>query len=179
MRGREFMTALAVLVGVTAGGFVAAGSASADDFRADTFRLMNAATDQCADLPVKPVTGREVVQEPCTGTPTSVWLAESVPNTLYFRLVNQSTGICVDAVGGGAPVVQADCSPKLLSQQWQFVFGPVGGPVAQSVRVVNRALGQCLEVKDGSLAEGAPLQVSPCADSVAQQKWLKIDVLRP
>jgi hypothetical protein len=111
-----------------------------------------------------------------------VWLADPVPNTLYFRLVNQSTGVCMDLageVGDGVPVVQADCSPKLFRQQWQFVFGPVGGPVAQSVRVVNRVSGQCLEVKDGSLAEGAPLQVSTCADSVAHQEWLKIDVLRP
>jgi hypothetical protein len=80
----------------------------------------------------------------------------------------------VAVIGGGISVVRARCNPKLASQHWQFLLGPVPGPL----RVVNRALGQCLEVKDGSLAAGAPLQVSICADSVPQQVWQKLPVPR-
>ena len=182
MRGRRLANGLAVLACAAAGGFLTAGSADAaspdDDFRADIFRLMNTATDQCADLPVKAPTSDAVVQEPCTQRPTQVWLAQPSPTTFDFQLVNQSSGLCMDldrAANDGTHVVQATCSPKLPSQRWQFLFGPVVGPV----RVVHQATGQCLEVEDGSLAEGAPLQVSPCDSSVPHQVWHKIDILRP
>jgi hypothetical protein len=174
MRGRRLLTILAVIIGAAAGGLAVAGSASAD-FQADRFRLINTATDQCADLSITSTTGNEVVQEPCTGRPTQVWLAQQVtPASLYVQLVNQTSGLCMDltnVVDFGVPVVQAPCSPKLVGQQWQFVTaGGVPGPL----KVVNRARGQCLEVKDGSLAEGATVQVSPCLDSAAHQVWRKI-----
>jgi hypothetical protein len=180
MRLRKPLAALAVLVGAV-GGFMTPGSASAvssdDDFRADIFALLNSATGQCADRSVTSTTGREVVQEPCTRKPTQVWLAQPRPDVFFVQIINQGTGLCMDLAGKAGDdiaVVQADCSPKLLSQQWQFVFGPVAGPVAESVRVVNRQLGLCLDVKDGSLAEGAPLQASTCDDSVGHQVWRKI-----
>lgn len=174
---RKLLTVLAVVVCAAAGGFVGAGSAGAvnsdDDFQADRFMLINLATDQCADLSIKSTTGNEVVQEPCTRRPTQVWLAQPLQTEPYFQLINQSSGLCmtpVDVVGNGILVEQTRCSPKLITQHWQFVLGPVPGPL----RVLNRALGECLEVKDGSLAEGAPLQVSICADSVDHQVWHKI-----
>jgi hypothetical protein len=173
------MTAIVVVIGAAAGGFVTAGSAGAvssgDGVQADRFFLINTATDQCADLSITSTTGNEVVQEPCTRRPTQVWLAQPLQTEPYFQLVNQSSGLCmdpVDVVGGGIPVVQARCNPKLVSQHWQFLLGPVPGPL----RVVNRALGQCLEVQDGSLAEGAPIQVSTCAGPVLQQVWRKLQV---
>jgi hypothetical protein len=177
MRRRKLLTTIAVVIGAAAGGFVMAGSAGAassvDDVQADRFFLMNLMTDQCADLSVTSTTGNEVVQEPCTCRPTQVWLAQSLQTEPYFRLVNQSSGLCmdlVDEVGDGIPVVQARCNPKLVSQHWHFVLGPVPGPL----RVVNRALGQCLEIKDGSFAEGTPIQVSTCVDSAPHQVWHKI-----
>jgi len=175
------MTAIVVVIGAAAGGFAAAGSAGAvssdDDVQADRFFLFNTATDQCADLSITSTTGNEVVQEPCTRRPTQVWLAQPLQTEPYVQLVNQTSGQCmepVDVVGDGIPVVQARCNAKLVSQHWQFVLGPVPGPL----RVVNRALGQCLEVKDGSLAEGTPIQVATCADPVLQQVWQKLQVPR-
>lgn len=181
MRARRLLIVVATVVCAVAG-FMGAGSASADDgdVQADRFFLINLATDQCADLSVKPTTGTEVVQEPCTRRPTQVWLAQllQTEQELFFQIINQSTNLCMDpskVVGDGIPVVLAPCNAKLRSQHWQFQFGPVAGPV----RVVNRALGQCLEVKDGSLAEGAPIQVSTCDDSVQHQEWQKLQVPRP
>jgi hypothetical protein len=108
-----------------------------------------------------------------------VWIAQPLQTQTepFFQLVNQSTGLCMDpakVADDGVPVEVAPCNPKLISQHWQFVFGPVPGPL----RVVNRALGQCLEVKDGSLAEGAPIQVSTCVDSASHQVWQKIQPIR-
>jgi hypothetical protein len=175
MRGRKLITALAVLICAAGGGFMTNGSAgavsSADDVRADIFQLINAATDGCADLSP---TSNEVVQEPCTGPPTQVWLAQPLQTEPYEQLINQSSGLCMDlahAVGDSTPVVLRPCSHKLISQQWQGVFGLAPG---FPVKAVNRALGQCLEVKDGSMTNGAPLQVSPCVDSVEHQTWFKI-----
>jgi Ricin-type beta-trefoil lectin domain-like len=165
-------------MGTAAGGFMTTGSAGAvssdDDVRADIFRLINSATDGCADLSVESPTSDEVVQEPCTDRPTQVWLAQPLQTEPYEQLVNQHSGLCMDladVVGDGTRVVQRPCSHKLVSQQWEGVFGIVTG---RPLKVVNRALGLCLEVKDGSLAAGAPLQVSTCADSVDHQTWLKI-----
>jgi len=181
MRIRKLVAVLTVVIGATIGGFVGSGSAGAvssgDDVQADRFFLINTATDQCADLSITSTTGNEVVQEPCARMPTQVWLAQPLQTEPSFQLVNQSSGLCmepVDVVGDGIPVVQARCNPKLSSQQWQFVLGPVPGPL----KVVNRTLGQCLEVKDGSLAKGAPIQVSTCVDSVAHQVWQKLQVPR-
>lgn len=181
MRGRMLLTAVAVVIGAAAGGFVMAGSAGAmssdDSVQADRFFLINTATDQCADLSSTSTTGNEVVQEPCTRRPTQVWLAQPLQTEPFVQLVNQSSGLCMDpvaVVGGGVSVVQARCNPKLFSQHWQFVLGSVPGPL----RVVNRVLGQCLEVKDGSLVEGAPLQVSTCVDSAFHQVWQKLQVPR-
>jgi hypothetical protein len=181
MRGRKLLTAVTVLVGVLAGGAATAGSANAASLgtgvRADTFRLINAATDQCADRSTRSTTGREVVQEPCTGGFSQIWLAQPVPaQPLTVQIINRATGLCMDLlVGGesaaGTPVVQAHCSIKLASQQWQFV---TSGGVPGLFRVVNQALGQCLEVQDGSPAQGAPIQVSTCVESAAHQVWHKL-----
>lgn len=87
-----------------------------------------------------------------------------------FQLVNHENGACMDLLTSGK-VVLAPCSAKLLSQQWQFVTaGGVPGPI----RVVNQLAGQCLEVKDGSLAAGAPLQVSTCVESADHQVWFRL-----
>jgi hypothetical protein len=177
MRARKLLSVVAIVVCAAVGGLVGAGSAGAtssdDDFQADRFRLINIATDQCADLSITSTTGNEVVQAFCTGRPTQVWLAQPLQTEPYVQFINQTSGLCMDlvgVVGDGTPVVQAPCSPKLRSQHWQFVFDPV----AVALKVVNRVRGQCLEVKDGSMAEGAPLQVSTCVDSVDHQRWLKI-----
>jgi len=169
------MTVVAVLIGAAAGVVGSAGAASADDeFRADIFRLLNSATDQCADVST---TGNEVVQEPCTGKPTEVWLAQqATPATFDVQLVNQSSSLCMDLqvrgeVPDGTAVVQNPCATKLISQRWAFVFA---GGVPGLVKVVNQSTGKCLEVKDGSLTQGAPLQVSTCLDSADHQVWFKI-----
>jgi hypothetical protein len=182
MRGREFMAVVAVLVSAVAGVFALAGPAgatrAADDVQADIFQLLNTATDQCADLPVKVVNGTQVVQEPCRGQATQVWRADQVPTSFNFRIVNQTNGLCMDLlpagnVGDQIPVVLAQCSAKLSSQEWEQVFA---GGAPGRFRFVNQLFGQCLEVKDGSLAQGAPLQVSKCDDAAAHQVWFKVQV---
>lgn len=172
------MAAVAVLISAMAGMFALSGSAGATspgDVQADLFRLLNAATDQCADLPAEVEIGREVVQQPCVGEPTQVWRAQQVPTSFDFRIVNNTNGLCMDLRRAGSgdpmPVVLAQCSGKLASQEWQFALtSGFPGPL----KVVNLLTGLCLEVKDGSLAAGAPLQVSTCDDSVAHQEWFKL-----
>jgi hypothetical protein len=174
MRVRKLMTVVAVVMGVTTGGFVAAGSAGAansgTDVRAGTFQLMNITTNLCAGPSVKPETSRQVVQRRCTGLPATLWAAQPIPASLNTLLVNQDNGLCMDladGVGDDIPVVQAPCSPKLVSQQWQFVTREVPG----RVKVVNGKLGQCLEVEDGEAPVGAPVQVSACVFSARHQIW--------
>jgi ricin-type beta-trefoil lectin protein len=174
MRVRKLLTVVAVVIGVTTGEFVAAGSAGAansgTDVRAGTFQLMNITTNLCAGLSVKPETSGQVVQRRCTGLPATLWTAQPVPSTISFQLVNQSDGLCMDladGVGDDIPVVQARCSPKLVSQQWQFVTRDVAG----RVKIVNGKLGQCLEVEDGEAPVGAPVQVSACVFSARHQIW--------
>jgi hypothetical protein len=174
MRIRKLLTVVAVVIGVTTGEFAAAGSAGAansgTDVQADTFQLMNITTNLCAGLSVKPETSGQVVQRRCTGLPATLWAAQPVPSTVSFQLVNQSDGLCMDladGVGDDLPVVQAPCSPKLVSQQWQFVTRDV----PNRVKIVNGKLGQCLEVEDGEAPVGAPVQVSTCVFSARHQIW--------
>jgi len=159
---RKLLTVVAVVIGVTTSEFVAAGSAGAansgTDVQADTFQLMNITTSG------------QVVQRHCTGLPATLWAAQPVPSTVSFQLVNQSDGLCMDLadrVGDDIPVVQAPCSPKLVSQQWQFVTRDV----PNRVKIVNGKLGQCLEVEDGEAPAGAPVQVSTCVFSARHQIW--------
>ncbi|MBE8523165.1 RICIN domain-containing protein [Amycolatopsis sp. H6(2020)] len=161
-------------IGVTTGQFVAAGSAGATssgtDAQAGTFQLMNLTTNLCAGPSVKPETSGQVVQRRCTGLPATLWAAQPIPESITTLLVNQSTGLCMDLADGAGddlPVVLARCSPKLVSQQWQFVTGEVPG----RVKIVNGKLGQCLEVEDGEAPVGAPVQVSACVFSARHQIW--------
>jgi hypothetical protein len=170
---RKLLTVAAVVIGVTTGEFVAAGSAGANsgtDIQADTFQLTNITTNLCAGLSVKPETSGQVVQRHCTGLPATLWAAQPVPGSINVLLVNQSDGLCMDladGVGDDIPVVQAPCSPKLVSQQWQFVIRDV----PNRVKIVNGKLGQCLEVENGEAPVGAPVQVSTCALSARHQVW--------
>jgi len=174
MRVRKLLTVVAVAIGVTTSEFVAAGSAGAansgTDVQARTFQLMNITTNLCAGPSVKPETSRQVVQRRCTGLPATLWAAQPIPESVNTLLVNQGNGLCMDladGVGDDIPVVQAPCSPKLVSQQWQFVTREV----ANRVKIVNGKLGQCLEVKDGEASVGAPVQVSTCVFSARHQIW--------
>jgi hypothetical protein len=174
MRVRKLLAVVAVVIGVTTGEFVAAGSAAAAnsgaDVQADASQLMNITTNLCAGLSVKPETSGQVVQRLCTGLPATLWAAQPIPDSVNTLLVNQGNGLCMDladGVGDDLPVVLAPCSAKLVSQQWQFVTREVPG----RVKIVNGKLGQCLEVEDGEAPVGAPVQVSTCVFSARHQIW--------
>ena len=174
MRTRNLLTVVAVVIGVTTGQFVTAGSAGAansgTDVRAGAFQLVNITTNLCAGPSVKPETSGQVVQRLCTGLPATLWAAQPIPGSLNTLLVNQGNGLCMDlavGVGDDIPVVQAPCSPKLVSQQWQFVTREV----PNLVKIVNGKLGQCLEVENGEAPAGAPVQVSACVFSARHQIW--------
>jgi hypothetical protein len=172
---RKLLTIVTVVVGVLIGDFLAAGPAGAVSsgraVQADTFRLMNITTNLCAGPSSRPETSGTVVQRLCsTGVPGVVWRAEPLPAATFVHLVNESSGQCMDladVVGDAIPVVLAPCSPELASQQWQFVTSGVPG----RLRIVNGALGKCLQIESDSAPVNAPIQVSTCLFAARRQVW--------
>ncbi|MGW5064223.1 ricin-type beta-trefoil lectin domain protein [Streptomyces sp. NPDC004096] len=69
---------------------------------------------------------------------------------------------CIDVVGGkavqGARLMIWDCSTAAASQHWEF-----------KTDGTMRSLGMCVQLADGSTADGTDLQLAHCDGSPAQQ----------
>lgn len=129
-----------------------------------------------------PLTSRSCV---AGGQANQLWYIESRVGFRQMRAVH--SGKCVDieaaSQANGAYALQWDClGINALNQQWTFI------PQYDYVRnwggfqIVSRNSGKCLQIENGTLANGARLQQSACFDALDSQSnkqiwhWVKVGI---
>lgn len=119
--------------------------------------------------------GVQLVQEPCNPEVNVAqrWLITSSSTSngaTTVQLQNQSTHGCMDAHGPNADHTPVDTWPcsGISNQKWTF------SPFLTPTGVVSAVGNRCLDVTDGSVSDGTPIQIFHCfggVDNLAQ-RWL-------
>jgi ricin-type beta-trefoil lectin protein len=161
-----------VLMAATAlAGAQAASAANPDG----SFSLV-AATGKCVEVMPDTngnfyVAGNRIQQRTCDGSPQQQWYLHQVSGNLFgipgaprYELQNRMTLQCLDDMNGTTtnrnPVQQWTCNGS-SSMVWGLydVNNPLGD------QIVNERAAICLDVSDGSLQDGARLQIYNCFDA--------------
>ena len=134
----------------------AAGSAEAQTFPREHYRIVARHSGKCLDVAYEATGNSEpVVQFTCHGGWNQQWRIEPVGSS-RFRLIARHSGKALDvgwvSPDNGAAVYQYDYVGQ-ENQQWELV--PVGGAY---YRIVARHSGKALEVQGGQQADGAQVQ---------------------
>ncbi|MGR6918389.1 RICIN domain-containing protein [[Actinomadura] parvosata] len=136
---------------------------------AAVYRAVNLGSHRCLDVSEGAVAnGTRIQQWACSGAPAQRWRAERRAAGV-FSFVNPKSGKCLDVPNGNISVDPGDkvhlwtCNGT-GAQDWL----PVA--VGRSAYLVkprdNQAL--CLDVADGSAADGAEARVTPCTNAASQ-----------
>lgn len=156
--------------------------AAAAPARADTIWgqwPIRAATGKCIEVVPNAngdlfAVGNRIQQRTCDGSPQQQWQFVQIPGDFQgfagnprFHLVNAWTGQCLDDTDGRTndrnPVQQWACSPTSNSMVWGF--GNLSEDPLGLTLWNEHAPGKCLDVTDGSVQDGARLQIYHCFDS--------------
>lgn len=140
---------------------------------------LKAATGKCVEVIPDAggnfyVAGNRIQQRTCDGSPQQQWQFVQIPGDFQgfagnprFHLVNAWTGQCLDDTDGRTndrnPVQQWACSPTSNSMVWGF--GNLSEDPLGLTLWNEHAPGKCLDVTDGSVQDGARLQIYHCFDS--------------
>jgi hypothetical protein len=114
--------------------------------------------------------GAAIVQEPCNGSLAQDWGFLTLGGTRN-RLINHSSGMCMDAFGGatnGTPIVQWPCA-TITNETWS-----PSRPLPEIVSLRSRVAGtnsHCLDVPYGQAVPGLQMQLYAC-NGTAAQTWL-------
>ncbi|WP_230985074.1 pectate lyase [Microbispora oryzae] len=169
MRRRRFRSAVlgVVSAAVTVAAGVAVGTAAAAAPAAGAYRLVNAASGLCLEVPGGSTSdGVQLDQRGCASVADQTWNLTAQGGG--FRLAAAHSGKCAgvkDASTSAGKAVQQESCTGAASQTWQLTL--VSGSTYQ---FVNANGGKCLNVKDSSTAVGALVQQNSC-DSVTSKRW--------
>ena len=135
-------------------------------------QVRNVTTNKCLDVAHNSTTrGAVVWQWNCGSGNNQLWSKNALGNGFY-QLQSRSSGLCLDLrIGGGVPpngtATQLwDCNSSISSESWRL---DLIDPFAGTYSVFN-ATGKCLDLNNGSSADGAKVQVWDCADT-DNQHW--------
>lgn len=142
----------------------AARSASVDP---GTYRLRNAGSHQCVDVPgASKANGTKLQQWGCTDDAAWQQFRVTADGDGAYQLVAAHSGQCVDLPGAsteaGTALQQWGCTPGQKHQQWRLE------PNGDGYHVVSAASGQCVTVAAGG--SGAAVVQKPCTDA-ASHRW--------
>lgn len=170
---------------LTAGGVVAAAQPASAANPDGSFEL-RAATGKCVEVIPDAngnfyIAGNRIQQRTCDGSPQQQWFLQELGGTFQgsshprYHIVNRMTLQCLDDMDGGTnnrnPVQQWTCNP---GDTMTWAFFDQGNPLGDEV--VNDRAHKCLDVADGSLQDGARLQVYNCfdeTDNIAQHYTMR------
>ncbi|MEL7977368.1 pectinesterase family protein [Isoptericola sp. F-RaC21] len=133
----------------------------------DTYRLRNAGSHQCVDVPdASKANGTKLQQWGCTDDAAWQQFRVTADGDGTYRLVAAHSDQCVDLPGAtgeaGTALQQWGCTPRQKQQQWKLE--PTGG----GYQVISAASGQCATVAAGG--SGAAVVQKPCSDA-ASHRW--------
>jgi hypothetical protein len=140
-----------------------------------SFRLV-AATGKCVEVIPDAngnffIAGNRIQQRTCDGSPQQQWFLQQLSGDFQgvrgfprYHIVNRMTLQCLDDMDGATnnrnPVQQWTCNPTSSSMVWTtFEAGTLGN------QIYNEWASKCLDVTDGSLQDGARLQIYNCFDT--------------
>jgi hypothetical protein len=123
-----------------------------------------------------PLNGIAIVQQPCSIS-TDIYQnwhwylisAVSYGHPGTYRIINVSNGQCLDDRDGktadGSPVQQWTCNETSTTMQWKVETVGIDpyNPNPTWAQFINIRSGKCLDVRSGSLAPGAVLQIYHCS----------------
>lgn len=146
------------------------------------------AREKCLDLSELSTgasNGDDVVQVDCDGKITQKWMFEKVQEPNLYQIKNGFSGKCLDVsmdispyngTQQGANVYQWDCETAEQNDENQLWY------VAQNFegyyKLVSKRSRRCLDVRAGSLENGATVHQLACEPAYKSQNWLIIpDIL--
>jgi|SoiMethySBSTD1v2_1073268.scaffolds.fasta_scaffold1019996_2 hypothetical protein len=163
-----------LLIGLLAAGSLLAFGAPA---YADYYEIRNFGSEMCAGLNSWELysNGAPIVQHTCNGSPEQLWSAVPVGSD-YYMFVNLRSGKCMDVTNGTdanwTPVQQWACT-NTNGMKWKTPV-PAFTPHWVTTRLGARppyVQGRCLDVRGGSLEEGAQIQIYNCTSNNSAQVW--------
>ncbi len=126
--------------------------------------------------PQNPGFGALIVQATCDGGAAQQWFALNMGNN-HYRFLNNLSGWCMfvgDTPTNGGLVWQDECQvaggTTVSNAEWNSGT-PLPGDVTLRTRVHFRDNNCCLDVPDGSAAEGLRVQLWQCLNNV-NQHWV-------
>jgi hypothetical protein len=102
-------------------------------------------------------------------------VSASIHNTPgYVHLMNAGSGKCIDATESGA-VFQAPCSPDGTDKTQHWLLNNRGtNSAGRYFSLVNMAHKRCLDLQNGSTADGVPMQLWFCDTTTNNQRWQQL-----
>jgi hypothetical protein len=130
--------------------------------------VRHAVTGRCVDVRGKSTERGAVIQQwSCTGNSNQQWLRNPVSGG--FQLIGQGSGLCLDirtgtsTIPNGTPLQLWDCP---FSAVWQL-----RDPFGNTGQYFNPDTGKCIDLADGSSADGAKIQMWDCIANDTNQLW--------
>jgi hypothetical protein len=134
------------------------------------------------------INGLAIVQQPCIRTDSwHRWEFLILPGFQYGQdhpgiyLVNNAPHLlggpqCLDDRDGKtadwSPVQQWPCNFTSTTMQWKLVA--LGDQDSSLIQFINMRSRKCLDVRGGSLAPGAALQIYRCTSTVTSPNWAQL-----
>ena len=169
-------TLVLTTIGVLVAAVLAFAAASAPAF-AESYQIKNYGSGKCAGVNWWEAgnNGAGVVLQSCvsTASPMSVyqqWTRDPVSSDGYQHFINVASGKCLDVTDGinadWTPTQQWTCT-NTPGMAWKTTFPYPGVPF----QVKSKIGGRCLDVRGGSLQDGAVIQIYHCTANNPAQVW--------
>jgi hypothetical protein len=150
------------------------GVAHAADFGVT---ISNLGTRKCLTVPnASRVSSTPIVQWICdtANVPGQHWVFQGPSNTVFRGALSLDTGLCVEASGfdNGAPVIEASCGSWHAGLFWTITDLVTPRPTSRIIRLQSSVkTSVCLDLENGDVHDGVPLQVWQCNSNTNNQKW--------
>jgi hypothetical protein len=135
--------------------------------------LMNAGSGKCIDA-----TESGAVQWRCLNTTLEEWQFQDLDSGVLYQIVNSNNGLCLtseDTLSNGAAVFQAPCSPDGTDKTQHWLLNNRGtNSAGRYFSLVNMAHKRCLDLQNGSTADGVPMQLWFCDTTTNNQRWQQL-----
>jgi hypothetical protein len=130
------------------------------------FHIMSLRSHSCIDV------DGLVQQWRCLNTFNEEWTVNFDADAT--EIVSHASGLCLtqeNSSANGTPVVQEPCTGA-PSQLWRFSNREVS-PYGFDFQLINLSFSQCLDLENGNISNGVPMQVWDCAETT-NQRWLQL-----
>jgi hypothetical protein len=138
--------------------------------------ISNRGTGKCLTVPnASHTSGTPIIQWICdiANVRGQHWVFQGPTNTVFRQVLSLDTGLCMEAAGfgNGAPVMAASCGSGHAGLFWTItdLVTPRRHRVIRLQSSVMTSV--CLDLENGDIHNGVPLQVWQCNSNTNNQKW--------